>query len=328
VQTSFHAARPFLRAFAACLVALAVTSVEAATDPLPSWSEGAVKARLVSFVQAVTDPTGKDYVAPGARVAVFDNDGTLWSEQPIYFQAAFALDTAKAMAAKDPALAANPAIAAAAKGDLQALGEVIAITHANTTSDEFAERVRQWTKTAQHPTLHRRYTELTFQPMREVLDYLKANGFSTWIVSGGGVEFMRAFAEDVYGVPPERVIGSSIRTKYEVRDGKPVIVRLPEIEFVDDKEGKPVGIQKVIGKRPILAFGNSDGDFQMLEWTTSAPGPRLAMIVHHDDAVREFAYDRGSPIGKLERGLDEAAVRGWSLISVKDDWKAVYAPTQ
>jgi len=326
VQISFGHARPFVLAFAACLAALAATRVQAATDPLPSWNEGAAKTRIVSFVQTVTDPTGKDYVAPGARVAVFDNDGTLWSEQPIYFQAAFALDTAKAMAAKDPALAANPAIAAAAKGDLKALGELIAITHANTTSDEFAVRVRDWTKTAQHPTLHRRYTELTYQPMRELLDYLEANGFSTWIVSGGGVEFMRAFAEDVYGIPPERVIGSSIRTKYEVRDGKPVIVRLPEIEFVDDKEGKPVGIHKAIGKRPIMAFGNSDGDFQMLEWTTSAPGPRLAMIVHHDDAAREFAYDRGSHIGKLERGLDEAGARGWSLVSVKNDWRTVYTP--
>jgi hypothetical protein len=326
VQMSRRPARPLVLAFAACLVALAATCVQAATDPLPSWHEGAVKTRLVSFVQAVTDPTGKDYIAPGDRVAVFDNDGTLWTEQPIYFQAAFALDTVKAMAAKDPALAANPAIAAAAKGDLKALGEVIAITHANTTSDEFAERVRQWTKTARHPTLHRRYTELTFQPMRELLDYLEANGFSTWIVSGGGVEFMRAFSQDVYGVPPERVIGSSIKTRYEVRDGVPVIVRLPELDFLDDKEGKPVGIHKAIGKRPIMAFGNSDGDFQMLEWTTSAPGPRLGVIVHHDDAVREFAYDRGSHIGKLERGLDEAGARGWSLISVKDDWKTVYSP--
>ena len=325
MQISLAHARPFVLACAACLVALAATRVQAATDPLPSWNDGAAKSRIVSFVQAVIDPTGKDYVAPGARVAVFDNDGTLWSEQPAYFQAIFAMDTVKAMAAKDPALAANPAIAAAATGDPKALVEVMTITHANTTSDEFAARVRQWTKTAKHPTLHRRYTELTFQPMRELLDYLDANGFSTWIVSGGGVEFMRVFAEDVYGIPPERVIGSSIRTKYEVRDGKPVMVRLPEIEFVDDKEGKPVGIHKFIGKRPIMAFGNSDGDFQMLEWTTSAPGPRLAMIVHHDDAVREFAYDRGSHIGKLERGLDEARARGWSLISVKSDWNSVYA---
>jgi len=326
VPKSLRPARPFVPAFAACLLAMAATCVQAAIDPLPSWNKGAVKARIVSFVQAVTDPTGRDYVAPAARVAVFDNDGTLWTEQPVYFQAMFAMDTVKAMAAKDPALAANPAIAAAAKGDLKALGEVIAITHANTTSDEFADRVRQWTKTAQHPTLHRRYTELTFQPMRELLDYLEANGFATWIVSGGGVEFMRAFSQEVYGIPSERVIGSSIKTRYEVRDGVPVIVRLPELDFFDDKDGKPVGIHKVIGKRPLAAFGNSDGDFQMLEWTTSGPGPRLGMIVHHDDAAREFAYDRGSHIGNLERGLDEAGARGWSLISVKSDWKAVYAP--
>jgi phosphoserine phosphatase len=315
-----------LLAGAACLLSMAATRIEAATDPLPSWNDGAARARIVSFVRAVTDPTGKDYVAPAARVAVFDNDGTLWTEQPVYFQAQFALDTARAMAAGDPALAANPAIAAAAKGDLKALGEVIAITHANTTSDEFTARVRQWTKAARHPTLHRPYTELTFQPMRELLDYLEANGFSTWIVSGGGVEFMRAFSQEVYGIPSERVIGSSIKARYEVRDGVPVIVRLPEIEFVDDKAGKPVGIQKAIGKRPIAAFGNSDGDFQMLEWTTSGPGPRLGMIVHHDDAAREFAYDRGSHIGKLERGLDEAKARGWSLISVKSDWKTVHTP--
>jgi phosphoserine phosphatase len=321
-----RAMRSLVPAFAAGLLSVAATLVQAATDPLPSWHEGAVKARIVSFVQAVTDPTGKDYVAPAARIAVFDNDGTLWGEQPMYFQAAFALDTVRAMAAKDPTLAANPAIAAAAKGDLKALGEVIAITHANTTSDEFAARVRQWTEAAKHPTLGRRYTELTYQPMQELLDYLAANGFSTWIVSGGGVEFMRTFSQEVYGIPPERVVGSSIKTRYEVRDGVPVIVRLPEIDFVDDKEGKPLGIHKAIGQRPIAAFGNSDGDFQMLEWTTSGPGPRLGMIVHHDDAAREFAYDRGSHIGKLERGLDEAGARGWSLISVKDDWKTVYAP--
>ena len=323
----FHrAALSFVLACTACLLAMTATGLQAATDPLPSWNEGAVKARIVSFVQVVTDPTGKDYVPPAARVAVFDNDGTLWTEQPAYFQALFAMDTVKAMAAKDPALAANPAIAAAAKGDLKALGEVIAITHANTTSDEFAERVRQWTTTARHPTLHRRYTELTYQPMRELLDYLEANGFATWIVSGGGVEFMRAFSQEVYGIPSERVIGSSIKTRYEVRDGVPAIVRLPELDFLDDKDGKPVAIHKAIGKRPIAAFGNSDGDFQMLEWTTSGPGLRLGMIVHHDDAVREFAYDRGSHIGRLERGLDEARTRGWSLISMKGDWRTVYAP--
>jgi phosphoserine phosphatase len=315
---------------AGCLVLLAIagTRAYAAGDPLPSWHDGPARARIVEFVNAVTDPTARSYVAPADRVAVFDNDGTLWSEQPIYFQAAFALDTARAMAATDPAVAANPALAAAAKGDLKALAEVIALTHANTTSDEFADRVSRWTRTARHPTLQRPYTELTYQPMRELLDYLEANGFATWIVSGGGVEFMRVFSQDVYGIPAERVIGSSIKTRYEVRDGVPVIVRLPEIDFVDDKDGKPVGIHKQIGKRPLAAFGNSDGDFQMLEWTTAGPGRRLGMIVHHDDTEREFAYDRGSHIGKLERGLDEAAARQWTVISMKDDWKLVYTPAR
>jgi phosphoserine phosphatase len=301
-------------------------AARAAPDHLPSWSDGPARTRIVEFVEAVTDPLSKSYVPPADRVAVFDNDGTLWSEQPLYFQAVFALDMAQAMAKDAPASVPSPVLAAAAKGDQKALAELVMLTHANTTSDEFADRVRYWTRTARHPTLHRPYTELTYLPMRELLDYLTANGFSTWIVSGGGVEFMRTFSQEIYGIPPERVIGSSIKTRYEVRDGVPVIARLPEIDFVDDKEGKPIGIHKAIGKRPIAAFGNSDGDFQMLEWTTSGPGARLGMIVHHDDAAREFAYDRDSHIGKLERGLDEAGARGWSLISVKDDWNTVYAP--
>jgi hypothetical protein len=198
-------------------------------------------------------------------------------------------------------------------------------THAGNTTEEFAQIVRDWAKSARHPKLDRPYTELTYRPMRELLDYLRANGFRVWIVSGGGVEFLRVFAEDLYGVAPEQVIGSSIKTRYELRDGKPVIVRLPQIDFIDDKAGKPVGIHKFIGKRPIAAFGNSDGDFQMLEWTTSAPGARLGVIVHHDDGEREFAYDRKSPVGKLDRGLDEAARRGWLVVSMKNDWRAVYA---
>jgi len=312
---------------AAWLLAMAPAAL-AASDPLPSWSDGPARTRIVEFVEAVTDPLGKAYVPPADRVAVFDNDGTLWSEQPLYFQAVFALDMARDMAKSAPASVPSPLLAAAAKGDQKALAELVMLTHANTTSDEFADRVRQWTRTARHPTLHRPYTELIYLPMRELLDYLAANGFSTWIVSGGGVEFMRTFSQEIYGIPPERVIGSSIKTRYEMRDGKPVIVRLPELEFLDDKEGKPVGIHKQIGKRPIAAFGNSDGDFQMLEWTTAGSGARLGMIVHHDDAEREFAYDRGSHIGKLERGLDEAAARGWTVISMKDAWKQVYAPAR
>lgn len=318
---------PGARIAAGLLVAAAMLgSTARAADALPSWQNGPAKARIVAFVQAVTDPRGKDYVPPAERVAVFDNDGTLWSEQPVYFQASFALDTAQAMAAKDPSLAMKDQLTAAATGDLKALAQVVALTHANTTTDEFAARVREWARTARHPVLKRPYTELTYRPMRELLDYLAANGFSNWIVSGGGIEFVRVFSQELYGIPPERVIGSSIKSRYEVRDGKPVIVRLPEIDFVDDKDGKPVGIQQRIGRRPIAAFGNSDGDFQMLEWTTSGPGPRLGVIVHHDDAAREFAYDRDSHVGRLARGLDEAAARGWTIVSMKIDWQQVYAP--
>jgi phosphoserine phosphatase len=306
----------------------------AQTDPLPSWNDGAAKARIVAFVQAVTEPGGKDFVPPADRIAVFDNDGTLWAEQPMYFQLAFAIDRARAMVARNPALAKQPVMKAAATGDVKALAatgekglaQLLAVTHANTTTEEFAQIVRDWAGTAQHPTLKRPYTSLTYAPMRELLDYLRANGFRTYIVSGGGIEFLRVLAQDLYGVPPEQVIGSTIRTRYEVRNGQPVIVRLPEVDFIDDKAGKPVGIHKFIGKRPIAAFGNSDGDFEMLEWTTSAPGARLGVIVHHDDSTREFAYDRTSHIGKLARGLDEAPRRGWTIVSIKDTWKTVFPP--
>jgi hypothetical protein len=272
-------------------------------------------------------------VPPADRIAVFDNDGTLWSEQPMYFQLAFALDRARAMVAQTPALASKPAFKAAAAGDMQALAatgergllELIALTHAGNTSDEFAQIVREWVRSARHPTFKRPYTELTFAPMRELLDYLRANGFKVWIVSGGGVEFLRVLSEELYGVPPEQVIGSSVKTRYALRAGQPVIERLPEMDFIDDKAGKPVGIHRFIGKRPIAAFGNSDGDFEMLEWTTSAPGARLGVLLHHDDAAREFAYDRKSHFGKLDRGLGDASRRGWTVISMRNDWKTVYA---
>jgi hypothetical protein len=236
------------------------------------------------------------------------------------------------MVASNPALATQPALRAAAEGDMQALAasgdkglaELIAATHADTTTDEFARIVREWAKSAQHPTLKRPYTSLTYVPMRQLLDYLRANGFKTYIVSGGGIEFVRVISEELYGIPPEQVVGSSIKTRYEIRDGKPVIVRLPELDFIDDKAGKPVGIQMFIGKRPIAAFGNSDGDFEMLEWSTSAPGARLGLIVHHDDAAREFAYDRSSRVGRLARGLDEGPARGWTIVSMKNDWKTVF----
>ena len=306
--------------------------VARAADWLPSWSEGASKARIVEFVQAVTDPTSKQYLPPAERIAVFDNDGTLWSEQPMYFQLAFILDRVKALAPQHPEWRTQEPFKSVLAGDMAGVAaagehgllEMMAATHAGMTADEFRSIVADWLATARHPRFKRPYTELTYAPMKELLAYLRANGFKTFIVSGGGVEFMRVFSENVYGVPPEQIIGSSIRTKYEVRDGKPVIVRLPELEFIDDKAGKPVGINRYIGRRPILAFGNSDGDFEMLEYTTSAPGPRLGLIVHHDDGGREYAYDRKSSIGRLERGLDEAAQRGWVIVSMKDDWRRVY----
>jgi len=264
---------------------------------------------------------------------VFDNDGTLWTEQPMYFQLAFVLDRVKALAPQHPEWQTQEPFRSAIAGDMagvaaageRGLLEMMAATHAGMTSDEFRLIVSDWLATARHPRFKRPYTELTYAPMKELLAYLRANGFKTFIVSGGGVEFMRVFSERVYGVPPEQVIGSSIRTRYEVRGGKPVIARLPEIEFIDDKAGKPLGINRYIGRLPILAFGNSDGDFEMLEYTTSAPGPRLGLIVHHDDGEREYAYDRKSPVGRLERGLDEAAQRGWVVVSMKDDWRTIYS---
>ena len=320
-------------ALAGLCLAIALSPVHArAADWLPSWNDGASKARIVDFVQSVTDPTSQQYLPPSERIAVFDNDGTLWAEQPMYFQLAFILDRVKALAPQHPEWRTQGPFKSALAGDMAGVAaagehgllEMMAATHAGMTSDEFRAIVSDWLATARHPRFKRPYTELTYAPMKELLAYLRANGFKTFIVSGGGVEFMRVFSERVYGVPPEQVIGSSIHTKYEVRDGQPVIVRLPEIEFIDDKAGKPVGINRYIGRRPILAFGNSDGDFEMLEYTTSAPGPRLGLIVHHDDGEREYAYDRKSSIGRLERGLDEAAKRRWVIVSMKDDWRGVF----
>jgi len=305
-----------------------------AADALPSWNDGAAKARIVAFVQAVTEPGGKDFVPPAERIAVFDNDGTLWAEQPAYFQALFIRDRIQALAPKHPEWKTQEPYASLLKGDLKAvlaggekaLLQLAMATHAGMSTDEFRQIVSDWIATARHPKTGRLYTEMTYAPMRELLDYLRANAFKTWIVSGGGIEFMRPWAERVYGVPPEQVIGSSIQTKYELRNGQPVLVRLPALNFIDDKAGKPVGIQQHIGRRPIAAFGNSDGDFEMLAWTTGGPGARLGVIVHHDDAEREYAYDRKSHIGKLDRGLNEAGARGWTVVSMKGDWKTVFAP--
>ena len=301
-------------------LALLATAAHAQTDPLPSWNDGPAKARIVAFVTAVTDKAGKDFVAQPERIAVFDNDGTLWSEQPAYFQLLFALDRVKALAPKHPEWRTKQPFKAALEGDMKALAasgekgllELVMATHAGMTTEEFEAIVKDWLATARHPTLKRPYTELVYQPMLELLAYLRANGFKTFIVSGGGVEFVRPWAERVYGIPPEQVIGSSIRVKYEVRAGRPVLKRLPELNFIDDKAGKPVDIHYQIGRRPIAAFGNSDGDYPMLEWVTSAPGARLGLIVHHTDAEREFAYDRKSHMGRLDRGLDDAGRRGWA----------------
>jgi phosphoserine phosphatase len=317
---------------ALCVLSVVGVRVARADDVLPSWNDTSTKQSIVHFVDTVTKPGSPAYVAPAERIAVFDNDGTLWSEQPMYVQLAFALDRVKALAPQHPEWKAKQPFKAALEGDMKALAEsgehglleLVMATHAGNTTEEFAALVEDWLATARHPKLGRPYTELVYQPMLELLAYLRANGFKTFIVSGGGIEFMRPWTERVYGVPPERVVGSSIETRYEVRDGKPVLVRLPEIDFIDDKAGKPVGIHRHIGRRPIAAFGNSDGDFQMLEWTTAGAGPRLGLIVHHDDADREYAYDRKSAMGRLDRGLEEAAQRGWLVVSMQRDWKRVF----
>jgi phosphoglycolate phosphatase-like HAD superfamily hydrolase len=303
-----------------------------AADALPSWNSGASKDAIVRFVTRVTQEGGPDFVPVAARIAVFDNDGTLWSEQPLYFQLAFALDRVKALAPAHPEWRQKQPFRGVLEGDFKAvatsgergIGELMAATHVGNTTEEFERIVLDWIESARHPNTERLYTEMVYQPMLELLAYLRANGFKTYIVSGGGIEFMRPWVERVYGIPPEQVIGSRARVKYEVRNGTPVLLRLPEIDHVNDKAGKPVGIHQAIGRRPIAAFGNSDGDFEMLEWTTSAPGARFGLIVHHTDADREWAYDRTSHIGQLARGLDEASKRGWVVVDMKGDWNAIY----
>ena len=301
-------------------------------DPLPSWNEGASKQAIIRFVEDVSTQGGSRFVPPAQRIAVFDNDGTLWSEQPMYFQLPFALDRVKALAPKHPEWKDKQPFKAALEGDLKtimaggehALLELIMATHAGNTTEEFSQIVKNWLATAKHPKTGRPYTDMVYQPMLELLDYLRANGFKTYIVSGGGIEFMRPWTEKVYGIPPEQVIGSSIKTKFEMRGGTPVLVRLPEINFIDDKAGKPVGINQHIGRRPIAAFGNSDGDLQMHQWTTAGSGARFALLVHHTDADREWAYDRNSSVGRLDKALDEAQVKGWTVVDMKRDWKVIY----
>jgi phosphoglycolate phosphatase-like HAD superfamily hydrolase len=325
---------------AACLAAalplVGTTARRQTAGALPSWNDGPSKKAIVGFVDRVTREGGPDFVPVPARIAVFDNDGTLWSEQPIYFQVAFAFDRVKALAPQHPDWKDRQPFKGVLEGDMKAVAasgekgllELIAVTHVGNTTEEFETIVTNWIASARHPKSGRPYTEMVFQPMLELLAYLRANGFKTFIVSGGGVEFMRPWTERVYGIPPEQVVGSRAKVKYELRNGVPVLVRLAEIDLVDDKAGKPVGIHQVIGRRPIVAFGNSDGDFEMLEWTTSGAGPRLGAIVHHTDAEREWAYDRTSPVGQLARGLDEAAKRGWVLVDMKQDWNAIYPPAR
>ena len=323
--------------FLAALVwALAVTTpfVHAA-EPLRSWNEGASKKSIVEFVRKVTKHGSPEFVPVVDRIAVFDNDGTLWAEQPLYFQFLFAIDRVKVLAPQHPEWQGKEPFKSLLAGNLKnalaggepALLEIIAATHAGMTTDEFNKIVKDWVATAVHPTTKRPYTQMTYQPMMEVLEYLRAHEFRTFIVSGGGVEFMRAFAEETYGIPPDQVIGSTGKMSFELRNGEPVLVKLPAIEFVDDKEGKPIAIQRHIGRRPIAAFGNSDGDLQMLQWTAAGDGPRFCLYVHHTDAEREWAYDRQSSIGKLDRGLDEARSKGWTIVDIKRDWKTIFPPT-
>ena len=318
--------RPVAAAAALTLI-LAAPSL-AADDPLPSWNEGANKTAILDFVAAVTTEGSADYVDPAHRVATFDNDGTLWSEQPMYVQLVFAIDRVKALASEHPEwkttepfkFVLDGDMTALAEGGVKAITEIVATTHAGMTTDEFATIVSDWIATAKNPDTGMLYTEMVYQPMLELIDYLDANAFEVYIVSGGGISFMRPWTPQVYGIETENVVGSSIKLKYE--DG--VIQRLAEIDFIDDGPGKPVGIASHIGKRPIAAFGNSDGDFEMLAFTTAGEGRRLGMIVHHDDGVREVAYDRDSHIGKLDRAWDAAPAEGWHMISMKDDWATIF----
>ena len=327
----------FLTVLASAVLGVTVSfgwsfQASAQNDPLPSWNDTSAKQTIVDFVGRVTKAGGPDFVAPAERIATFDNDGTLWVEQPMYVQMAFALDRVKALAPLHPEWKDTQPFKAVLEGDMKTLAEsgerglveVIMITHAGMTTSEFAKIVTDWLATARDPRFKRPHTELVYQPMLEVLAYLRANGFKTFIVSGGGVEFMRPWAERVYGIPPEQVIGSSIKTKFQITDGSPVLFRLPEVNFIDDKAGKPIGINEAIGRRPIAAFGNSDGDLEMLQWTTLSGGVRLGVIVHHTDAEREYAYDRQSHFGHLDVALDAAAVNKWTVVDMKKDWKVIF----
>jgi hypothetical protein len=322
------------RALAAAASLLIAVSARAQTDPLPSWNDTGPKAAIVAFVEKVTKNGSPDFVPVPERIAVFDNDGTLWAEQPLYFQFLFAIARVKALAPQHPEWQDKEPFASLLKGDVKAalaggehaIVEIMTVTHSGMTTAEFEEIVKDWLATARHPTTQQPYTEMVYQPMLQLLDYLRANGFKTFIVSGGGIEFMRPWTERVYGIPPEHVVGSSGKTKFQFDGGVPVLEKLPQVDFIDDKEGKPIGIQSHIGRRPIAAFGNSDGDLQMLQWTCEGhAGPHFCLYVHHTDGEREWAYDRKSEIGRLDQGLDAAANGGWTVVDMKIDWNRIFA---
>ena len=314
------------------MMMLATVARGQAGDPLPSWNDGAAKRSILAFVERVTAEGSRDFVPVPERIAVFDNDGTLWAEQPFYFQGMFAFDRVRALAPQHPEWKGKEPFASLLKGDVKralaggehAIAEILMATHVGMTTEEFETIVKEWIASASHPVTRRPYTEMVYQPMLELLAYLRSKGFKTFIVSAGGVEFMRAFSERVYGIPPEQVLGSSIKTKFELRDGRPVLVRLAEVHVIADQAGKPVSINEQIGRRPLAAFGNSDGDLQMLQWTTGGEGGRFALIVRHTDADREWAYDRQSRVGRLDQALNEAMASGWTIVDMKQDWKRVF----
>ena len=327
----------FWHAAMVLLLSLFATNIYSHSDTefLASWTDGETKRKIIEFVERVTDQSSEGFVPVNQRIATFDNDGTLWGEQPAYFQLLFIIDRVKAMAADHPEWSTTQPFQAVLENDMAALHasgergllELAMASHSGMNTEEFERIVNEWLSTAKHPEKGRPFTELIYQPMLELINYLTANDFKVYIVSGGGVEFMRPWTEAVYGIPPERVVGSSIETEYKVVNGKPVINRLPKIHFIDDKATKPVAINRFIGRRPIFAGGNSDGDYQMLEWTTAGEGSRMGILVHHTDAEREWAYDRDSSIGRLDRGLDNADENGWLLIDMAKDWKVVFAPS-
>src|SRR5215470_13950611 len=316
---------------AACTLA-AASAVHGQGSDLASWNDGAAKEGIVSFVRAVTDPGGKDYVPPPERVATFDIDGTLWGEQPLYFQFVFMLEQVKAAAPKHPEWKDNPAFKALTSPDPREITRMshkpllalVGIANSGMTVEAYDQTIRDWLATARHPKFNKPYTDLVYRPMQELLAYLRANGFKTYIVSGGSIEFMRPWVEKAYGIPPEQVVGTVSKVEFEMKDGKPVLTRKAKLDFVDDGPGKPVGIYRSIGRRPIAAFGNSDGDLQMLQFTAAGDGRRLMLLVHHDDAEREFAYDRKSSVGKVDRAWDEAKAKNWIVVSMKSDWKRIF----